>query len=413
MSKNILFLVSGSIAAYKSCEVISGLLKLGHKVKVVATASALEFVGKATFEGLTGEQVSTEIFTDGKMMAHIALERWSDLIVLCPATANTLNKFSAGISDDLLGNIFLAHEFSKPFLIFPAMNSAMWNHPATKNSIGQLRSWGIKIYSPDSGALACGETGVGRLIEPSRIIRTVNEHVMPEIKKRYNVLITGGGMSEPIDAVRAITNSSTGKTASSIASALDHRGFMVDYLAQAGSALPLHSQSISTFRTFNDLQTALGEKLKNKTYDAIVHCAAVADYSLKSVDGKQLEVEHKASSDQETMSLILERNPKLLSMISGLIDSNRTTLVAFKLTSGKTAKEAYVDIQKIFDHSTAHFVVHNDSSQIQNGLHSFKIYKRNFIEPVAQGETKSELAVSLSEQIEHHLVSIEHQEEWL
>src|SRR6478736_3045732 len=128
---NILFILTGSIAGYKACDAISRLVQRGHRVRAVATESARRFIGVATLEGLTGEAVRTDLFAPGAALEHIELTRWADLVVVCPATANTVNRFAAGLADDLPGALFLAHDRAKPWLIAPAMNPAMWTHPAT------------------------------------------------------------------------------------------------------------------------------------------------------------------------------------------------------------------------------------------------------------------------------------------
>src|SRR3978361_932872 len=132
---NILFIVTGSIAGFKACEAISQLVQRGHRVRTVATKAALQFVGPATLEGLTGSPVLTDLFAPGAALEHINLTRWADAVIVCPATANTINRFAGGLCDDLAGSLFLAHDRSKPFLIAPAMNPAMWSHPATEAAV--------------------------------------------------------------------------------------------------------------------------------------------------------------------------------------------------------------------------------------------------------------------------------------
>lgn len=167
---NILFQLSGSIACYKACSVVSGLVHAGHQVQCAATESALKFVGAATLEGLSGKELITETFAPGRWMEHIELNRWADLSLLCPATANRLNKMAAGVADDLLGNLWMTHDFTKPLLIAPAMNTKMWTHPITQASLEKLEGLGAIILRPNSGNLACGDVGEGRLLEPEDIL---------------------------------------------------------------------------------------------------------------------------------------------------------------------------------------------------------------------------------------------------
>jgi phosphopantothenoylcysteine decarboxylase/phosphopantothenate--cysteine ligase len=174
MSSNVLFLLSGSIACYKACTVISRLAQAGVTVQTVATPAALRFVGTATLEGLSGRPVFTDVFESGRALDHIELARAADLALVCPATANTINRLAAGLGDDPVGTLFLAWELKqKPWLIAPAMNAMMWEHPATTASLATLRGWGVRVLDPVEGPHACGEGGPGRLMEPEQIAAEV------------------------------------------------------------------------------------------------------------------------------------------------------------------------------------------------------------------------------------------------
>ncbi len=170
---NILFILTGSIACYKACDAISRLVQRGHRVRTVATASALRFVGTATLEGLTREQVATDLFAEGHALDHIGLARWADVTLVCPASADRLNRMAAGLGDDLAGALLLAHDWTRPLLLAPAMNPSMWRHPATVASVRTLRSWGARFIESGSGRTACGEEGEGRLAEPADIVAAV------------------------------------------------------------------------------------------------------------------------------------------------------------------------------------------------------------------------------------------------
>ncbi|MBF0547030.1 MAG: flavoprotein [Candidatus Riflebacteria bacterium] len=168
--KNILFQLTGSIACYKACIVISKLVQSGNQVRTLASEAALKFIGKATLEGLTDNAVITEMFGTRFPRAHIDLPDWADLLILCPATANTINALAAGLADNLIGSTFLANNFRKPYLIAPAMNTNMFLHPATQESLKKLEAWGVRILPTDEGRLACGTSGPGRLLEPEKIL---------------------------------------------------------------------------------------------------------------------------------------------------------------------------------------------------------------------------------------------------
>ena len=165
---NIVFVLTGSIAGYKACEVISRLMQQGHRMRVVATESALRFVGEATLEGLTGKRVLIDLWTPGAALDHIELTRWADLVVVCPATADLLAKMAAGIADDLATTLLLATD--KPVVVAPAMNVRMWRHAATQRNVAQLKADGVRVIDPAEGEMACGEFGPGRLPEPQHVV---------------------------------------------------------------------------------------------------------------------------------------------------------------------------------------------------------------------------------------------------
>jgi phosphopantothenoylcysteine decarboxylase/phosphopantothenate--cysteine ligase len=169
MSKRILFQLSGSIACYKACMVISRLIQDGFEVQTACTANALRFIGPATLEGLTGKPVFTDAYEAGRMMDHIHLAKWADLAILCPATANSTNQLAAGIATDGVGSLFLAWDLKKPYLLAPAMNQEMFRHPATQQSISKLQSWNVQVLGTGHGRQACGDIGPGRLLEPEKI----------------------------------------------------------------------------------------------------------------------------------------------------------------------------------------------------------------------------------------------------
>ena len=170
----ILFQLTGSIACFKACELVSRLAKRGFAVQTVASAGALRFVGAATLEGLTGRAPFTDLYEAGRTMDHIRLARWADVALLCPATANSMNRLAAGLADDVIGALFLAWEpAKKPYLIAPAMNATMWEHPASRAAREKLTGYGARILPVGDGRLACGEQGEGRLLEVDELERHV------------------------------------------------------------------------------------------------------------------------------------------------------------------------------------------------------------------------------------------------
>ncbi len=175
-SKRVLLQMTGSIAAYKACQLISDLKKEAYDVQIVASPSLFHFIGRATLEGLSGHSVFTDMYEQGRAMDHIQLARESDLMILCPATANTINKLAAGVADDFIGALFLANNFKTPYWIVPAMNTEMYQHPATVTSLERLSKWGCRVFKTEDGRLACGEYGHGKMIEPSEILKEINIH---------------------------------------------------------------------------------------------------------------------------------------------------------------------------------------------------------------------------------------------
>lgn len=389
MSKSkILFQLSGSIACFKACQVLSSLVKEGHEVEVVATRSALNFVGTATLEGLTGRKVHSEVFENGGHMNHIRLVRWADLILLCPATANTLNKLASGIGDDLVSTLFLAHDFKKPYLIAPAMNVSMFHHPTTQASIAKLREWGITVLESGNGPLACGESGEGRMLEPEDILREIKFHLSRSEKpsRQLKVLVTSGGTREPIDGVRSIANTSTGQTGTAIARHFALKGHDVTLVRARDSvqAPPVNGLRVRDFSTFSDLQNALKEELGDASYDAVIHAAAVSDFSLDHIEanGKTIPSSAKIDSDAtDVLHLYLKRNPKIVNELRSYSRNESIRVVAFKLTNTKDEAERLQAVQKLAKNAKPDMIFQNDLSEIDpaRGLHVARIYSA--IEP--------------------------------
>ena len=364
---NILFIFSGSIACYKACEAVSRLVQNGHKVRTVATPSALKFIGPATLEGLTGSAVMSDIFASGSAMEHINLTRWADLVIVCPATANTINRLAAGLSDDLPGALFLAHDRTKPWLIAPAMNPEMWSHPATVASVEKLKSWGVRFLSVGAGRTACGEVGEGRLAEPMEIVAAI-ETALAKPVKRLRVLVTSGGTAEPIDGVRVLANTSTGATGSGIAARLVRDGHEVVLLRARHSVRAEVACREETFGSFAELDTALTQLLGGERFDAVIHAAAVSDFSVAAVEvgGVVQKTDAKIASDAAPV-LKLKPNAKLVDTLRTRSPNPQLRVVAFKLTRGAGVTEAKAAVQSLFAHAQADFVVHNDLTAKKTG----------------------------------------------
>lgn len=432
MSKNkphkILFLISGSIACYKSAHVISRLQQAGFDIEIVATRAALEFVGAATLEGLIGKKIHTETFAPGSYMDHIHLMKWSDLVILCPATANTLNKMAAGVGDDLLSTLFLAYDFKKPFLVAPAMNTNMYKHPSTQSSMDRLKEWGIQFLLPDSGFLACGDIGEGRLLEPEKILEAVFSVTSKTLhsdnteksktsqtdstnedsttKRSLKILITSGGTEEPIDGVRSISNFSTGRTGAVLADTWIQEGHSVGFLTAKHGARPILKKGsmqnqllIEEFVSTNDLDKLLQKNLAND-WDVLVHLAAVSDYSVESVSdesGKTYATDNKQkgkiSSQADSLNIKLKRNPKLINKVRQLSKNQSLILVGFKLTHHSSKDQQETKANEVLKNSKANFVVQNELSEISESGHRTRIFSTHGLE--AELDTKEQLAYTL------------------
>jgi phosphopantothenoylcysteine decarboxylase/phosphopantothenate--cysteine ligase len=403
----LLFIVTGSVAAYKACDAISKLVQAGHELRIVATPAALRFVGAATLEGLTGQPILSDLFESGRALDHIELTRWADAVIVCPATANTLNRLAAGLADDLVGALFLAHDRTKPWVIAPAMNPQMWSHPATQNSVERLREWNVQFIEVNRGLTACGEIGEGRLAEPAEIVVAVERHLARPAKP-LRVLITSGGTSEPIDGVRVLTNTSTGYTGAELARFLHRHGHDVTLLRANNAISPaLKSLPEETFQSCADLQRSLARHLADTHFDAVIHAAAVSDFHVSAitVDHRPLRSHEKIESTRSPI-LQLSPNPKLVTALRTLSRNPAIQIVAFKLTRDASPVETATAVSRLFAHSPADFVVHNDLTTRRNSAELFPstIYSRA-AHPPHFCATRSDLAASLEKILTAHVLN--------
>ncbi|WP_438479761.1 bifunctional phosphopantothenoylcysteine decarboxylase/phosphopantothenate--cysteine ligase CoaBC [Oleiharenicola lentus] len=372
----ILFILTGSIACYKACDAISRLVQAGHTVRIVASEAALRFVGASTLEGLTGSPVHTDLWAAGQALDHIQLTRWADLVIVCPATAHTLNRLAAGAADDLIGALFLAHDRSKPWLMAPAMNPAMWSHPATQASVSKLTEWGLRFISVGTGRTACGESGEGRMAEPADVVAALEASVAKPTRK-LRLLITSGGTSEPIDGVRVLTNTSTGRTGVRLAEHFLRCGHDVTLVRSTDSATANQSCRQETYLTFRDLEATLKTLLAAESFDAIIHASAVSDFSVASVElhGVPTARHHKLDSSAHPV-IRLKPNSKMIDSLRGWSQHPEMKVVAFKLTTNASEKSASTAVADLFEHAPVDYVVQNDLSERQDAeLFPAKIFR--------------------------------------
>jgi phosphopantothenoylcysteine decarboxylase/phosphopantothenate--cysteine ligase len=382
-SRNLLLLMSGSIACAKATTIISEWSKRGGSVRVVCTRSVSEFVGAASLQGLGAEQVFDNVFEKGHAMEHIALGQWADVVLAAPATSNLINKLTAGIADDAVTTVWqAAYGLNKPMIIAPAMNTRMWRYPATQASVELLKEWGVHVLPVGEGELACGETGEGRLLEPAEILQYLElSFGQAESANRKRILITAGGTREPIDSVRYIGNISSGRTASSLADKLSAAGYEVTWLGANDAIRPGSACQRQSFSSFKDLQSQLQKLLAAESFDVVIHAAAVSDFSVAAIEAEAgiqaSAIGGKLASDGGLV-LRLEKNPKLLDHLKEWSTNPDLKVIGFKLTDSEDSEERLKAVNRQFEHAKVDAVVHNDLSGITEDSHTFSLYyKKN------------------------------------
>ncbi len=284
-AKTIALVVSGSIAAYKSANLIRELRRRGATVRVVMTQSAAQFVAPLTFEALSEHPVEIDPFRSGESIRHIALAREADAILIAPATAHLLARLALGLADDAPTALALASR--APLIIAPAMNTLMWQHEATQGNLRTLQDRGAHIIPPDSGLLACGESGAGRLPDAELIVDQVEQILAPVDSpwRGRRVLITAGGTEEPIDAVRVLTNRSSGRMGIALATAARQRGAKVDLILARHTVPAPPSVEVHRALTASEMEQAVLERVADT--DVLIMAAAVSDFRPeRTVSGK-------------------------------------------------------------------------------------------------------------------------------
>ena len=300
--------VAGGISAYKSCDLLRRLQDEGFIVDVIPTAASLNFVGKATWQALSGRKVITDLWSDVETVPHISMAKESNLIVIAPTTADLLAKLASGLADDLLTNIVLAS--TAPKILVPAMHPEMWLNPATVANVKLLQERGFFIITPDEGRMTGSDIGIGRYPESSRIISEINLHVTSSADlKGKKILITAGGTREPIDPIRFIGNRSSGKQGFALAMAAASRGAQV-HLVSANTDLPI-IEGITTTYVETAEQMAAFLQIEFPHSDALIMSAAVADARVANYSDQKIRKESLNQVD-------LEKNPDILKTLSGI-----------------------------------------------------------------------------------------------
>lgn len=297
--RRVLLAVSGGVAAYKAAELCRLLVRCGARVRVAMTAAAQHFVGAPTFAALSGRAVATELFdpVQEAQIGHIGLADEAEVLVVAPATADVLAKFAAGLAGDVVTTAYLA--FAGPVLLAPAMNVKMWQHPATQQVLQRLRERGHRVVGPESGELACGHVGAGRMSEPEALLEGVWHCLAPQSLVGRRVLVSAGPTREALDPVRYLTNRSSGKMGYALAAEAAARGAAVTLVSgPTALATPLGVQRIDVTSAAELAQAVLEQAPQ---HDAVVMTAAVADFRPANVATQKLAKERLG--DQPTLTL--------------------------------------------------------------------------------------------------------------
>lgn len=358
INKNILLGVTGGIAAYKSAEIVRGLKKAGSSVRVVMTQSAQEFITPLTLQALSGNPVSTDLL-DAEAeaaMGHIELARWADAILIAPATANTIARLSSGRADDLLSSITLA--FDGPIGLAPAMNQAMWKDERTQSNIKNLENKDFSLYGPGSGEQACGDIGLGRMLEPSEIVELFASLFKAGSLSNKSVLITAGPTQEPIDPVRYVTNRSSGKMGYALAEAAVEAGAQVTLVSGPVNIKPPASCNFISVETAQEMYDAVMHHVSGK--DVYIGTAAVADYSPAKVEGSKI----KKDGSNESLVLEMKENQDILKTVSDKED--RPYVVGFAAETEDLLKNARKKLEK----KKLDLIIANDVSDKSIGFDS-------------------------------------------
>ena len=384
--KRIVFGVTGSIAAFKVAGWVSALAKEEALVDVVMTEAAAKFVAPLTFASLSGRPVFEDMFSAEQEggISHIGLSREADCILIAPATAKTIAHLAYGLADDLLTTTVLAARI--PVIICPAMNVQMYEHPATVNNLKILREFGYHIIEPDSGLMACGEEGSGRLPEWEQVAEYVLRQILSQDLAGQKVLVTAGPTREPYDPVRFISNRSSGKMGFALARTAFRRGAEVTLISGPTAQQPPAGVECVNITTALEMHQAVMERYEDKSI--IIKAAAVSDFRCAT------QSDEKIKKNRSSLVMELEQNPDILKELGRICDHNRQLLIGFAAESSNIEEEGRkklldkeLDLIAVNDISSASagFEVDNnqitliDSFQVVKLLHTSKLQTADLI----------------------------------
>ena len=383
--KNILLGVTGGISAYKSCELSRLLMKDGADVNVVMTSNAEKFVSALTFQYLTGNKVSNDMYdvSDAKI-SHIDLADKADLIIICPATANFISKFANGIADNLLLNILLATKVQ--IIVCPAMNVNMYENKIIQENIMKLKKNGVIFIEPETGELACGWEGKGRLAEIENILKFIKKKFQNKTLINENILITAGATREYLDTIRFISNPSSGIMGRCLADEFKNRGAKIDIIAGHTEVDLSKYDNYFKVDSADEMKNEIDKKLS--TYTIIIKAAAVGDFKFKN------KKKNKIKKDDNSFNFQIEKNIDVLKTI-GQRKIKEQILVGFSAETEKVVQNA----KKKIKNKNLDFIVANDISKEGSGFGS----KSNFTYFVDSNGSVEELGLQTKEKIAKYL----------
>ncbi len=356
-TKKILFVICGGVSAYKSLETIRLFKKNNAEIKTILTKSAKEFVTPLSIASLSQGKVYDDLFNveNETEMDHIALSRWADVIVVAPATANTLSKLSQGSSEDLASTVILAS--NKQVFLAPAMNVRMWEHPSTKDNFKILKSFGYKFIGPVTGDMACGEYGEGKMSDPYDIFNEICSFLFSQLKnKKIKALVTAGPTNEYIDPVRFITNKSSGKQGYEIAKSLSRRGFNTTLISGPTNLTIDEDIKLIKVETAEEMFKATQINLPT---DIAVFSAAVADYKINKKSQNKIK-------KQEKFNINLEQNIDILNYVSNHNSMRPKLVIGFAAETSNLDKNAISKLKN----KNCDWIVANDVSKKNIGFES-------------------------------------------
>ena len=357
LEKKILLIICGGISAYKSLEIIRLLKKKGAKVKTILTKSAKEFVTPLSIVSLSQEKVYENLFSveNEAEMNHIALSRWSDLMLVAPITANTISKLSIGSSDDLASTVILAS--NKDVFLAPAMNVRMWEHPSTIENLNKLKKFNYKIIGPEIGDMACGEFGEGKMTEPIEIIKYIENYFINLRKnKKFKALVTAGPTREFIDPVRFISNKSSGKQGFELAKSLSKKGFETTLISGPTNLEINKDINYVKVETAEQMFKATQENLPT---DVAILTAAVSDFKIKEIKKQKIK-------KRDFTNLDLEENIDILNYVSNHNSLRPKLVIGFAAETHNIKKNAKLKLME----KNCDWIIANDVSNKSIGFES-------------------------------------------